>query len=75
MRNFYSSTLRDQNNFSYEVNSSLTKITLIYENTEGFSEENILKYVSKINQMESLFFPLSPTTDCFIEDLIHWYDT
>lgn len=41
MKNFYSSILRDQNNFSHEVNSSLTKVTLIYENAEGFSKEHV----------------------------------
>lgn len=52
---FLFSTLRYQNNYSYEVNSSLTKITLIYENTEGVPKENVFTNplnVSKINQVD-----------------------
>lgn len=77
--NFYSSTLRAQNNFSWEVDRSLTKITLSYEHPEGFFKEHAfimsLNMFQKINQIELLIFSLSPTTDCFIEDLIHWYTT
>lgn len=52
MRNFYSSTLRDQNNFLHEVNSSLTKITLIYENAEGFSKEHV--FTASLRMLQKL---------------------